>query len=265
MPSVLITGTSSGLGRGTAQRLHDLGWDVVGTVRNEEDRLALPWTTMRADVTSASELLSLGRFVENRLGKLDALVNNAGICLTGPWEELTAVEVANQLNVNVIGAMSLVRQVLPLLREARGVIVQISSDSGQIAEKMFGAYNASKFALEGASEALREEISPDGVRVVIVEPGNFRTEISNKSPQAKDKNVTQRYVSQWKKIDQWLSWHGKSSPELDKCVSAIVAAVSHEKVPFRLAVGDGVSDSIRNRATQLIAQMDASDIFLESL
>ena len=265
MQNALITGTSTGLGRGVAQRLHDLGWDVVGTIRQESHGIGVPWTCVLADITSPTDLARLGQLVKSRWGKLDALINNAGICQTGPWEELSDIEITHQLNVNVIGAMNLVRQTLPMLRQGAGVIIQISSDSGQIAEAMFGAYNASKFALEGASEALFEEVSSDGVRVVVIEPGNFRTEISRHSPQARGKNSTQRYTAEWNKIDEWLTWHGSESPVPEKCVEAIVAAVTNRNTPFRLAVGEGVSESIRQRARRIISQMDASDNFLNSL
>lgn len=265
MHSALITGTSSGLGRGLAQRLHDRGWDVIGTVREESHGVGLPWTSVLADITSPDDIARLGQIVQSRWGKLDALVNNAGICQIGPWEELSDQEVTHQLNVNFIGAMNLVRQTLPMLRKGPGVIIQISSDSGQIAEAMFGAYNASKFALEGASEALLEEVEPDGVRVVIVEPGNFRTQISRNSPQPHGKNSTQRYLAQWKKIDEWLTWHGNESPIPEKCIDAIVAAITNQDAPFRLAVGEDVSESIRLRAKRIITQMDASDEFLNTL
>ena len=265
MPNALITGTSTGLGRGVAARLHDHGWDVVGTIREQSHGIGVPWTCVQADITSSADLARLGQFVKNRWGKLDALINNAGVCQTGPWEELSDNEITHQLNVNVIGAMNLVRQTLPMLRLSAGVIVQISSDSGQIAEAMFGAYNASKFALEGASEALSEEVASDGVRVVVIEPGNFRTEIARHSPQAKGKNSTQRYTAQWNKIDEWLTWHGSESPDPEKCVDAIVAAVTNQNTPFRLAIGEGVSESIRQRAKRIITQMDDSDDFLNSL
>jgi NAD(P)-dependent dehydrogenase (short-subunit alcohol dehydrogenase family) len=248
-----------------AEKLHHLGWDVVGTLRHKSESVDVPWTTVRADVTTTTDVVALGELVAGQWGRLDALINNAGICLTGPWEELNSNELTYQLSVNLVGAMNLVRETLPSLREARGVIVQISSDSGQIAEAMFGAYNASKFALEGASEALLEEISADGVRVVVVEPGNFRTEISRRSPQAEGKGSTQRYTAQWLKVDRWLDWHGSNSPLAEKCVDAIVAAVTRENVPFRVAVGEGVSESIRERAKRVITQMDASDEFLRSL
>ncbi|CAB4586849.1 unannotated protein [freshwater metagenome] len=265
MPNALITGTSTGLGRGVAARLHDLGWDVIGTVRDLSHGKGVPWACELADITSPTDLLRLGQLVEDRWGKLDALINNAGVCQIGPWEELSDDEITHQLNVNVIGAMNLVRQTLPMLRESAGVIVQISSDSGQIAEAMFGAYNASKFALEGASEALSEEVASDGVRVVVVEPGNFRTEIARHSPQAKGKNSTQRYTVRWNKIDEWLTWHGSESPDPEKCVEAIIAAVTNRNTPFRLAVGEGVSESIRQRAKRIMSQMDDSDDFLNSL
>ena len=189
MQNALITGTSTGLGRAVAQRLHDRGWDVIGTIRQESHGIGVPWTCVLADITSPTDLARIEELVKSRWGKLDALINNAGICQTGPWEELSNNEITHQLNVNVIGAMNLVRQSLPMLRQGSGVIIQISSDSGQIAEAMFGAYNASKFALEGASEALLEEVEPDGVRVVIVEPGNFRTQISHNSPQTQRKDI----------------------------------------------------------------------------
>ena len=265
MQNALITGTSSGLGRAVAQRLHDRGWDVIGTIRQESHGVGVPWTCVLADITSPTDLARIDQLVKERWGKLDALINNAGICQTGPWEELSDDEITHQLSVNVIGAMNLVRQSLPMLRQGSGVIIQISSDSGHIAEAMFGAYNASKFALEGASEALLEEVASDGVRVVVIEPGNFRTEIALHSPQAKGKNSTQRYTARWNKLDEWLTWHSSESPDPEKCVEAIVAAVTNRNTPFRLAIGEGVSESIRQRAKQIISQMDASDNFLNSL
>ena len=116
-----------------------------------------------------------------------------------------------------------------------------------------------------AGEELLEEVASDGVRVVVIEPGNFRTEIARHSPPPRGKNSTQRYTAQWTKIDEWLTWHGSESPDPEKCVEAIVAAVTNRNTPFRVAIGEGVSESIRQRAKQIISQMDASDNFLNSL
>ena len=265
MPTALITGTSSGLGRGVAERLHALGWDVIGTVRQHAQQSELPWHTVVADVTDDDAVHALGTVVQERWGRLDALVNNAGTGWTGPFEELSAAELRQQLDVNLVGAMALVRATLPALREAKGVVVQVSSVSGQAADAMMGAYNASKFGLEGASEALAAEVAPFGVRVVIVEPGPFRTEISRGGKAALAKQHDGLYAAQWREVDEWLAWHGSESPDAGVCVDAIVGAVTRPDAPFRIAVGEGIADDIRRHALGIVEQMNASEEFLRTL
>jgi len=265
MSSVLITGTSSGLGRGVAQRLHDLGWDVLGTVLDRADEDRLPWSTLVCDVTDDDAVAALGLVVRERFGRLDALVNNAGIAMGGPWEEITPDELRVSLGVNLVGAMAVTRACLPALRAAQGAIVNISSVSGQAGDPLMGPYNASKFGLEGASEALRLELKPFGVRVHLVEPGPFRTPISVVSPQAASKDPEGVYAEQWKVIDGWLSWHEESSADPEPCIGAIVGAVTRRDAPFRIPVGEGVSDVVRKHAAGLVRQADAADEFLRSL
>ena len=265
MPTAVITGTSSGLGHGVAARLHALGWDVIGTVRQHAQQEALPWHTVVADVTDDDAVAALGTVVAARWGRLDALVNNAGIGLNGPFEELAPSELRHQLDVNLVGAMALVRATLPALRSAGGVVVQVSSVSGQSADALMGAYNASKFGLEGASEALAAEVASFGVRVVIVEPGPFRTDISHKSPSAAAKDPDGLYAGQWRELDEWLVWHGSASPDASVCVDAIVAAATRPDAPFRIAVGDRISEAVRQHARGILEQMDASDAFLRTL
>jgi len=171
--TAIVTGTSSGLGRGVAERLELLGWDVLGTVRG--DGTGLPFETVRCDVTDDDAVGRLGRQVLERWGRLDALVNNAGVSLTGPVEELAPAELRRHLDVNLVAPLALVRACLPALRAARGVVVQVTSVAAYSGSELFSAYNASKFGLEGASEALAIEVAQQGVRVVLVEPGPFRT------------------------------------------------------------------------------------------
>lgn len=262
----MITGTSSGLGRGVAQRLHDLGWDVLGTVLDRADEDDVPWSTVVLDVTDDDAVASLGLVVRDRWGgALDALVNNAGFALAGPWEELTADEVRRQLDVNLVGAMAVTGTCLPALRAARGVVVNVSSVSGQAGDPLMGPYNASKFGLEGASEALRAELRPFGVRVVLVEPGPFRTPISRTSPQAAGKDAQGVYADQWRAVDDWLSWHAASSADPQACVDAIVGAVTRPDAPFRIPVGEGIADVVRKHAAALVRQADAAEEFLRSL
>ena len=109
MPCALITGTSSGFGRGVAERLHALGWDVLGTVRNAARSAGLTFETTELDVTDQVAVESLGQEVMSRWGRLDALVNNAGCIINGPVEELTPDELRHQLDVNAVGAASVTR------------------------------------------------------------------------------------------------------------------------------------------------------------
>ena len=262
MPSAVITGTSSGFGRAVAQRLHDLGWDVLGTVLSDAEAEGLPWATALIDVTDDAAVETLRDLVG---GSLDALVNNAGIAMAGPWEELTSRELRRILDVNVVGAMAVTRACLPALRAARGVVVNLSSVSGQAGDPLMGPYNASKFALEGASEALRAELKPHGVRVHLVEPGPFRTPISQAIQTAEHRGSSDAYAEAWDGVDHWLDWHGTSSADPQRCVDAIVGAVLRDDAPFRIPVGDGISDVVRRHAAKLAETATRADTWLTTL
>jgi len=261
--TAIVTGTSSGLGRGVAERLASLGWDVLGTVR--DDGAGLPFETVRCDVTDDDAVARLGQLVLERWGRLDALVNNAGVSLTGPVEELAPEELRRHLDVNLIAPLALVRACLPALRAALGVVVQVSSVSGYSASELFAAYSASKFGLEGASEALAIEVAGQGVRIVLVEPGAFRTEIGPKGSQAAAKGSTGLYETFWRETDEWLDWHASASPDADRCIAAIVAAATRPDAPFRIPVGTGIADELRRKGEEMMAQADAAEAFLDSI
>ena len=266
MPCALVTGTSSGLGRSVAERLVDLDWQVIGTVRDTSVADELPFETVALDVTDEQAVTSLGHTVMSRWGQLDALVNNAGALLNGPVEELRAHELVRQLDVNVVGAASLTRAMLPALRAAQGAVIQVSSVAGQIGYSLFGAYNASKFALEGLSEALAREVDSQGVRVVLIEPSEFRTSISSKGAYVADRGSSGVYVDAWREQDEWTDWmRSDSAPDPAACVDAIVGAVVRHDAPQRIAVGDQTAEAVREHAREVIAQMDASEAFLRSL
>ena len=260
VPTAVVTGSSSGLGRGTAERLTSLGWQVLGTVRG--DVAGLPFETVRCDVTDDEAVHTLGRQVLSRWGRLDALVNNAGIAVCGPLEEIAPQELRRQLDVNTVAPFALARSCLPALRAASGVVVQVSSVSGVVADAMFGAYNASKFALEGGSEALAAELAPQGVRVVVVEPGPFRTGIAGRGDETAGRGSTGLYGEAWAELGAWQAWHGSQSADPAACVEAIVSAVTRPDAPFRVPVGEGIADELRRRAQDLLAQADAAEAFL---
>ncbi|MCW2495573.1 SDR family oxidoreductase [Jatrophihabitans sp.] len=180
MPTVLVTGASRGIGRVTALRLAADGWTVHAGVRSEADGKELAAAAPSAvapvilDVTSAADLAALP---ERLGGRLDAVVNNAGYALDGPIETLAIDDLRRQYEVNVVGQVAVTQAVLPLLRASHGRIVFVSSLSGRISTPMTGAYNSSKFAIEGIADALRVELRRWKLPVVLVEPGPVSTDM----------------------------------------------------------------------------------------
>ena len=177
MPTVLVTGATRGIGRATAAHLAAAGWDVLAGVRRREDGDALAAeriTPLLLDVTDAEQVAALPA---NLPAGLDAVVNNAGVVVSGPMEGIPLDDLRRQLEVNVVGQVAVAQAVLPLLRASRGRIVFVSSLSGRVSTPMTGPYNASKFALEGLADAMRVELRPWGIRVVLVEPAQNDTDM----------------------------------------------------------------------------------------
>ena len=173
----LVTGTSTGIGRAIAIALAGRGFEVLAGVRRPED--APPGLEpIVLDVTSPDDIAAAATRVG---GALHALVNNAGIVVTGPVEVVPAEDWRRQFEVNLIGQVAVTRALLPPLVSARGRIVNVSSVSGRVALPMVGPYAASKFALEAVTDALRREVGPQGVHVVSVEPGGIATPLWDKS------------------------------------------------------------------------------------
>ena len=181
---VLITGASTGIGETTARRLAARGWHVFAGVRREDDaeRLRAPsLEPLRVDVTDAGEIAAAVTKVQAACPDgLGGLVANAGIAIPGPLESIDVDAFRRQLEVNVVGVHATVRAFLPLVRRARGRIVIVGSIGGRSAFPFIGPYVTSKFALEGYSDALRLELIPSGIRVVLLEPGSIATPIWRK-------------------------------------------------------------------------------------
>ncbi len=182
--SVVVTGASSGLGKACALHLDRLGYRVFAGVRRDADGDALAAAStsgrLRSIVLDVTDPATVQAAVKAVGGELWGLVNNAGVCVPGPLECLSRERLRDQLEVNVVGAATVTSAFLPLLREARGRIVNVSSGLGRIASPYLGAYAASQFAKEGLSDALRRELRPFGVAVVVVQPGAIMTPIWTK-------------------------------------------------------------------------------------
>ena len=187
--SVFITGASSGIGRASALHLNREGFRVFAGVRSIQDANSLREETfgnvtpVLLDVTdNRSIIAAVERVTEETGGSLYGLINNAGVGLGGPLELLPDDKISHLLNVNVLGVVAVTRALLPLIRNNRGGrIVMISSISGRIALPGLSVYAASKFALEALGDALRVELKPFNIDVVLIEPGNVATPIWDKS------------------------------------------------------------------------------------
>jgi NAD(P)-dependent dehydrogenase (short-subunit alcohol dehydrogenase family) len=185
--TVLITGASTGIGEATAHHLKELGFDAVGAVRKDEDaeRLrAAGLGTVKLDVTDAASIAAA--WAELGDGPLTGLVNNAGIAVAAPIEFLPLDQLRHQLEINLVGQVAVTQRFLPALRAGRGRIVNVSSIGGRVALPLVGAYNMSKFGMEGMSDSLRRELRPHGVDVIVIEPGGVKTPIWQKGHELAD-------------------------------------------------------------------------------
>ena len=182
--AVVVTGASTGIGQASALHLSALGFEVLAGVRKEEDAERLRAAGLRPvllDVTDQGSIEAAAATVgEASAGGVTGLVNNAGIAVSGPLEFVPIDELRRQLEVNLIGQVAVTQAFLPMLRAARGRIVNVSSIGGRVALPLLGPYAASKFALEAVSDSLRRELRHLGVKVSVIEPGGIKTPIWQK-------------------------------------------------------------------------------------
>ncbi|GAA3383904.1 oxidoreductase [Cryptosporangium minutisporangium] len=254
----MITGASSGFGRALAVAAAEAGDVVVATARRTETLTELAEqypdriTPMAFDVTDTAAATDVVSDVLTWHGRIDVLVNNAGRGQVGAVEDTTEAELRDLFDVHVFGPAALTRAVLPHMRRQRsGVIVQMSSFGGQVAYPGFGAYCATKFALEGLSEALAGEVAPHGVRVLIVEPGAFRTGFSGGA--LHESAISPAYAATAGATRNMIKGIDGTQPgDPAKAAAAILTAVSDPTAPLRLPLGDDAVDGVRTHATGIL-------------
>jgi NAD(P)-dependent dehydrogenase (short-subunit alcohol dehydrogenase family) len=240
MPAVLLTGASRGIGRATTLRLARAGWTVYATVRSAADGEGLVLEAagaavhpLQLEVTSDEGIAALDAALPARL---DAIVNNAGIVVSGPLETLSAADLREQFDVNVVGAVALTNLVLPRLRASRGRIVFVSSLSGVISTPMTGAYNASKFALEAIADAWRLELRPWGIKVILVEPAMTDTDLWRKAPETLEAEAAEMSAEHRELYAEHLDGMRKTVPRMQKMakpVDTVAAAIEKALVAAR--------------------------------
>lgn len=243
MPVWFITGCSTGFGRELAMHLLDLGYTTVVTARNPDDirdfakkKNAL---VLKLDVTDQKQIDAAVKTVEEKLGRIDVLVNNAGIGYFGAVEESEENQVRRMFDINVFGLSRMIQAVLPGMRKQRkGFIVNISSLAGLCSFPALGFYCATKFAVEALSEALWQEVEPLGIKVMLVEPSGFRTDWAGRSAN-ESKQVIDDYAATagaWRSNVRTNS--GKQAGDPVRAVHAIRQAVESPNPPHRLLLGN---------------------------
>ncbi len=258
-----ITGISSGLGKALAQAVIENGDFVIGTFRNQAEADAFnnlqkeKAIALILDITKPDEIERAFKLITEKFGKVDVLVNNAGFGLAGAIEETSLEETREIFEANFFGALQVTQTFLPLFRrQKRGHIIQISSHGGFKAFPGFGIYNASKFALEGFSEALAIEVAPLGIKLTIVEPGPFRTKFAGSSFK-QTKNIIEDYNptagsfrERMKQVD------GNQEGDPAKAAQAIINITNLEEPPLRLPLGKIAIISLKNKLDSVQKDID---------
>jgi NAD(P)-dependent dehydrogenase (short-subunit alcohol dehydrogenase family) len=257
-PTWFITGASSGFGMAFARYALSRGYNVVATARTpaklEQIRQIAPDRVLieKLDVTVPGDAEKAVAAAISRFGAIDVLLNNAGYGIVGALEETSDSEFRAQMETNFFGAVSVTKAALPAMRKQRsGAIVNISSLGGQLSFGGFSAYSASKFALEGMSEALAQEVAPFGVKVLIVEPGAFRTGFA--ADALKHMPVMDAYrdiVGGTRAFAQGM--HGTQEGDPAKAAEAIETALNAEATPLRLQLGADSVEAVRAHAERLL-------------
>ncbi len=259
-----ITGSSTGFGRSLTEAVLKHGDRVVATARKPEqlDSLMQHYPAaakaVRLDVTNPQDVRDAIKAAIDAFGRIDVLVNNAGFASVGAIEAVSDAAVRRQFETNFFGALDVTRAVLPTLRQQRsGHILNISSVGGFASFGALGIYCATKFALEGISEALAKEVSPLGIKVTIVEPGAFRTEINGQALAIPDTRIDD-YADSTGGILQWLeSMDGKQPGNPDKAAEAMIQVVESDKPPLRLALGADAVETIAAKLEAVRGELDA--------
>lgn len=259
-----ITGSSTGFGWALAEAVLEKGYRLVATARKPEqlkdlvDRYPNQVKAVALDVTNSQTAREAVETALNEFDRIDVLVNNAGYGTVGAIEEVSDDDIKRQFDTNLFGALNVTRAVLPTMREQRsGHILNISSVGGIVSFAGVGMYCATKFALEGVSEALAQEVKPLGIKVTIIEPGAFRTDFSGRSIVTPDHPIAD-YAETSGKMIQWnQEIDGKQPGDPVKAAAAMIQVVETENPPLRLALGEDAVNGITQKLESMKAELEA--------
>lgn len=248
-----ITGTTSGIGASLARAALSAGDRVMATGRNVdklkaafEDVASEHLAFAKLDVADEAQAKAAIEKTLHRFGRVDVLVNNAGYSILGNFEEITADELAAQMATNFFGVANVMRAALPSMREQRsGIIINISSVAGVVGMKHCSAYSASKFALEGLSLAVADEVGQFGITVTIVEPGFFRTNLLDPKNVQWAKHPIADYAAEGSPEAMWGQYNGAQTNDPAKLASALLQIAGMDQPPKVFAAGTDALAMIR--------------------
>ncbi|MEC0111210.1 SDR family NAD(P)-dependent oxidoreductase [Paenibacillus taichungensis] len=259
-----ITGAGRGMGVEFAKAALAAGYQVVATGRNpdkvanvlgeHEDLLIV-----ELDVTNPTEVEAAVKQAEERFGKIDVLLNNAGSFYGGYFEELTQEQIEQQISTNLYGPMIVTRAVLPLMRKTRsGHILSISSLAGLAGFEFNAAYAASKFGLEGWMESLRYDVAPFGIKTTIVEPGFFRTELLEPESTFWPEQFIDDYADRNLHFKSFFAEKNRNQEgDPAKLAKALITIVNQEEPPFRWIAGSDAIEGAEQKINELQQQINA--------
>lgn len=253
-----ITGASRGLGRAFMEYALQKGYNVVAALRTP-DMIAhvvkhasvKQLLVVKLDVNNRTEIQEAIKAALEKFGHIDVLINNAGYNLIGPIEEATEEQFREQFETNFFGQVAIIKALLPVMREqGYGDIVQVSSVRGSIGDPGAGVYTSSKFALDGLCESLSNEVAPFGIRVVIVKPGAFRTDVNNPEGNltfTPDSGIYKRDNPASQIKESVVPMHGKQPGDPYRAAVALDRALSEPSPPLHLLMGSDCFDAVQNK------------------
>jgi len=260
----LITGCSTGFGRALATNAIQAGHKVIVTARKTEDIKDIvegfPQTSLavKLDVTKPDDIKSAVEQSMDKFGRIDVLVNNAGIGYFGAIEESEDEEVRRMFEINFFGLANMTKEVLPIMRKQRsGHIVNIASIGGLVSFPAVGFYNATKYAVDGLSESLSKECAPLGIKVTVIAPSGFRTDWAGRSAN-NSKTVIEDYATTAGQNKSNIRGYSGNQPgDPVRAAKAIIKAVESANPPMRLLLGAAALKGARNKITELQKDFDA--------
>lgn len=260
----IITGCSTGFGRELAKQTLAKGYRVAVTARNPDDIQDIvadyPDTALalQLDVTKPEQIKSAVKQLEDKFGKIDVLVNNAGIGYFGAIEESEEDEVRRMFEINYFGLVNVTNEVLPIMRKQRsGHIINIASIAGLVGFPAVGHYNGTKFAVDGMSEALAKEVDPLGIKVTIISPSGFRTDWAGRSANESDKTIDDYSQTAEENKNNIRNASGNQAGDPERAAEAIIKVTETDNPPLRLLLGEAALKNARQKLETLKEDFDA--------